>query len=250
MNSWMTSTEMTPQPDFSPDFGVKVIHRQPAPDAAANAAERLGIIGDGGVATGSQPGSSDLPRFEALPSAQRGSTLAGGWCFPVSSTCTRTSFGSGDRATEPELRRRAPHMEIMDAGGDRFTVKQTRQAVRRLRRTPRLDRMLAYGTTTPRLRPATGWKPADRMLDAILRLDAEGPLDLAPTFLGAHAVPPEYSGRAEAYVDLLCDQMLPAVRTHMATAWPGRPPFVGLLRARRFNSLRAGGCSRRCAWFR
>ena len=42
-------------------------------------------------------------------------------------------------------------------------------------------------------------------------LDAEGPLDLVPTFLGGHEVPPEYADRRDAYVDLLCNEQLPRV---------------------------------------
>jgi imidazolonepropionase len=50
------------------------------------------------------------------------------------------------------------------------------------------------------------------MLDSILRLDTEGPLELAPTFLGAHAIPPEYKDNPQGYTDLLCNEMLPAVK--------------------------------------
>jgi imidazolonepropionase len=48
------------------------------------------------------------------------------------------------------------------------------------------------------------------MLRAIADLDANHPADLIPTFLGAHAVPPEYKGRAEAYIDLVIEEMVPA----------------------------------------
>ena len=50
------------------------------------------------------------------------------------------------------------------------------------------------------------------MLEALLTLDAEGPLELAPTFLGAHAIPPEYKDDPQGYTDHLCKEMLPAVK--------------------------------------
>jgi imidazolonepropionase len=52
----------------------------------------------------------------------------------------------------------------------------------------------------------------DLILDAILRLGAEHPVDVVPTFLGAHAVPLEYQGRTDDYVDLVVKEMLPAVK--------------------------------------
>jgi len=65
------------------------------------------------------------------------------------------------------------------------------------------------------------------MLEAILRLDEDGPVRLAPTFLGAHAVPPEYRGRTDDYVDLVGDEMLPAVRAWWSEHAASRPlPFV------------------------
>jgi len=65
------------------------------------------------------------------------------------------------------------------------------------------------------------------MLEAIRTLNAEGPLDLIPTFLGAHAVPPEFEGRAEAYTELLCQEMLPDVQRWWRDKAEGEPlPFV------------------------
>jgi imidazolonepropionase len=57
-----------------------------------------------------------------------------------------------------------------------------------------------------------------RMLAAIEQLAAEGPWTLVPTFIGAHAVPAEFDGRAGAFVDLVVDEMLPAVRRWRASA--------------------------------
>ncbi|MBN1937089.1 MAG: imidazolonepropionase [Anaerolineae bacterium] len=125
---------------------------------------------------------------------------------------------AGDRVGEFEQRLRgATYLEILQAGGGILnTVRATRaasldQLVFESRR--RLDAMLRLGTTTVEIKTGYGLNTASeiKMLRAIEQLAQTHPLDLIPTWLGAHAVPPEYSGRADAYVDLLVDEMLPAV---------------------------------------
>ena len=124
---------------------------------------------------------------------------------------------AGDRAAEFERRiAGATYLEIMNAGGGIMsTVRATRaasvdQLVDETR--PRLDRMLACGTTTAEAKTGYGLETAAelRLLDAIDRLDAEHDIDLVPTFLGAHAIPAEYTGREDAYTDLVVNEMLPA----------------------------------------
>lgn len=130
---------------------------------------------------------------------------------------------AGDRAAEFELRiAGATYMEIMAAGGGIVsTVRNTRQAsleqlVEQSR--ARLDRMLAHGTTTAEVKTGYGLDTADeiKMLHAIHALDQSHPIDLVPTFLGAHAIPPEYHRRADEYVDLLINDMLPAFHLQLA----------------------------------
>ncbi|MBC8449749.1 MAG: imidazolonepropionase [Chloroflexi bacterium] len=125
---------------------------------------------------------------------------------------------AGDRAGEFEQRvAGATYMEIMAAGGGIMsTVRATRAAsleelVTQSR--ARLDRMLAHGTTTAEVKTGYGLELASELkqLQAIRQLDATHPVDLVPTFLGAHAVPAEYKGRADEYVDLVVNTMLPAV---------------------------------------
>lgn len=124
----------------------------------------------------------------------------------------------GDRAAEFEMRIGGEsYLEILAAGGGILsTVRATRQAsveamIAETR--PRLRRMLAHGTTTAEAKTGYGLELETelRMLEALLRLRGEGPVDIVPTFLGAHAVPPEYKGHADDYVDHLCSEMLPAV---------------------------------------
>ncbi|MFN6963975.1 MAG: imidazolonepropionase [Pyrinomonadaceae bacterium] len=131
---------------------------------------------------------------------------------------THIVFG-GDRLDEFELKiRGADYLEILAAGGGILsTVARTRAAsedelVDAAR--ARLDRMLACGTTTAEIKTGYGLdlETELKMLRVVERLDREHPIDLVPTFLPAHAVPPEFKGQAGAYVDLICREMLPAAR--------------------------------------
>jgi imidazolonepropionase len=125
---------------------------------------------------------------------------------------------AGDRVAEFEMRiQGATYMEIMHAGGG---IASTTQATRAATveelvaaSRPRLDAMLALGTTTVEVKTGYGLDTQSelKMLQAIAALDAVHPADLVPTFLGAHAVPPAYAGRVDEYVDLVIGEMLPQV---------------------------------------
>jgi imidazolonepropionase len=128
---------------------------------------------------------------------------------------------AGDRADEFERRiRGATYLEIMAAGGGILsTVRATRaasaeQLVAESR--ARLDQMLRLGTTTAEAKTGYGLDLATelRQLEAIATLDASHDIDLVPTFLAAHALPPEYAGQPDAYIALVVEEMLPA-----AAAW-------------------------------
>jgi imidazolonepropionase len=124
---------------------------------------------------------------------------------------------AGDRANEFEMRiTGATYMDLMRAGGGIMaTVRQTRAAsIQQLvdQTRSRLQRMLEHGTTTVEVKTGYGLDTAAelRQWETIARLQTEGPWDLIPTFLGAHAVPAEYAGRNDAYVDVVVNEMLPA----------------------------------------
>ncbi|MCJ2531252.1 MAG: imidazolonepropionase [Candidatus Thermoplasmatota archaeon] len=78
---------------------------------------------------------------------------------------------------------------------------------------PRLRRMIAHGTTTAEVKSGYGLdgESETKMLAAIARLNDRVPITLVPTFLGAHAIPPEFASDAEGYVDTLVDTLIPAV---------------------------------------
>lgn len=135
---------------------------------------------------------------------------------------------AGDRSAEFELRLQGKtYMEILNAGGGIIsTVRATRNASlnRLLSETrPRLWNMFTCGTTTAEVKTGYGLNTASelRMLQALLALDAEGPLELAITFLGAHAIAPEYRGDPEGYTELICNTMLPVLKDW----WPHHAPY-------------------------
>jgi len=141
---------------------------------------------------------------------------------------------AGDRAAEFELRLQGkPYLEILaEGGGILSTVRCTRAAAQEdlvAQARLRAAAMFRHGTTTAEAKTGYGLELASELaqLEAILALDAEGPLELVPTFLGAHAIPPEYSDDPDGYTDLVCARMLPAVRRWWLEHAPQRPlPFV------------------------
>lgn len=146
----------------------------------------------------------------------------------------------GDRAKEFEMRLEgAKYLDILAAGGGILsTVRATRTAsieslIAQAR--PRLLRMFATGTTTAEAKTGYGLQTVTelRLLKALLALDDEGPMDLAITFLGAHAIAPEYTlagaGKddPQAYTDLVSETMLPLVQGWWQTHAPRLDlPFV------------------------
>ncbi len=129
---------------------------------------------------------------------------------------------AGDRAGEFEQRiAGATYLEIMAAGGGIMsTVRATRAATLEqlvAESRARLDRMLAHGTTTAEAKTGYGLTVQDelKLLAAISELDRTHPIDLVPTFLGAHAIPTEYADRPDAYVDLVIEDMLPAIKSQI-----------------------------------
>ncbi|HET9344233.1 MAG TPA: imidazolonepropionase [Candidatus Limnocylindrales bacterium] len=128
---------------------------------------------------------------------------------------------AGSREDELELRQRgAGYMEILASGGGILsTVARTRAATADdLRAHGRrwLDEMLAHGTTTVEAKSGYGLdlQTELRLLEVAHELGAAGPVDVVPTYLGAHAVPPEFRDRpdgVEAYVRNVVDEQLPGI---------------------------------------
>lgn len=128
---------------------------------------------------------------------------------------------AGDRLDEFEMRiQGAAYLDILKAGGGILhTVRATRAAPEaelvELARA-RLDAMLTLGTTTVEIKTGYGLDTQTeiKMLRVIDTLARTHPVEIVPTFLAAHAIPPEYASHPDAYLDLVIDEMLP-----LAAAW-------------------------------
>jgi imidazolonepropionase len=141
---------------------------------------------------------------------------------------------AGDRANEFEMKMAGkPYLDILAAGGGILsTVRQTRTAsieslIAQTR--PRLFRMFAHGTTTVEAKSGYGLQMSTelRLLKALLALEDESRIDIAITFLGAHAIAPEYKDDPQGYTDHVCDTMLPTVHGWWQTHAPNHSlPFV------------------------
>jgi imidazolonepropionase len=128
---------------------------------------------------------------------------------------------AGHRAHEFELRLAgASYEEIARSGGGiASTVAATRAASEDklvAESLPRLDALIGEGVTTVEIKSGYGLTLADelKMLHAARALSERRPILVSTTLLGAHALPPEFAGDADGYIDLVCDEMIPAVAAH------------------------------------
>ena len=164
-----------------------------------------GVIDWVGLEADVPAGYWDLPRLDA-----GGAAVLPGFVDPH----THIVF-AGDRSEEFARRLRGEsYEEILDAGGGILsTVEATRTASEDDlydAAAERVWRMLASGTTTVEVKSGYGLDVAteEKMLRVARRLDESLPIDVIPTFLGAHVVPAEYRDDRDTYVDLICGEML------------------------------------------
>ena len=156
-------------------------------------------------------GAVDQSDFDMIDA--RGKAVLPGFVDPH----THLVFG-GYRAEEFSWRLRGDsYMQIMQRGGGIVnTVEATRQAsAEELLQSgiKRLDSMLSFGVTTVEGKSGYGLncETEIKQLDVMARLDQIHYLDVVPTFLGAHAVPQDYKGKQEAFIDFLIADVLPRV---------------------------------------
>lgn len=141
---------------------------------------------------------------------------------------------AGDRAAEFEMRLQGKtYMQIMAAGGGiQSTVNATRMAKKSELLAQTRDRahtMFAYGTTTAEAKTGYGLQLSTELaqMETLLELDAQGPLEIVPTFLAAHAIPAEFKDDPEGYTRLVTGQMLPSLKDWWRDHADERPlPFV------------------------
>ena len=181
-----------------------------------------GAIRDGAVAVqdgriawvGPQADLPDAPeRF-----AGRVHTLNGGWLTPGLIDCHTHIVFAGNRIAEFEARcNGASYAEIASLGGGILTtVAATRtaspEALLALARS-RIRALVTGGVTTLEIKSGYGLdlNTERRMLGAARQLGSELGISVSTTYLGAHAVPPEFAGRADDYITFICDEALPTL---------------------------------------
>ena len=131
---------------------------------------------------------------------------------------THMVFGGYRQGEIPLKLRGASYLDILRAGGGILdTVGKTRAATEDelYEKTKAfLDEMLSFGVTTAESKSGYGLDLENELkqLRVNKRLQETHKMDLVSTFLGAHAIPEEYKGKADEYIDLLCDVVLPAVK--------------------------------------
>ncbi len=155
-----------------------------------------------------------------LPHRDAGALIdgRGGWLTPGLIDCHTHLIFAGDRSAEFEQRLQGvSYEEIARAGGGiASTVRATRaasaealeQSARR-----RLEALRADGVTTLEIKSGYGLDHATelRMLEVARRLGRTPGIEVRTTFLGAHALPPEYAADRTGYLDLVCDRVLPEI---------------------------------------
>ena len=157
---------------------------------------------------------------EELPSGSAAATrsVSGLWLTPALVDChTHLVFG-GERSAEFEQRLEgASYEDIARAGGGILsTVRATREAsAEELFDTalPRVQALLAEGVATVEIKSGYGLDVENelKMLEVARRLGESSGMSVRTTLLAAHTVPPEYVGKADDYIELICDDLLPQV---------------------------------------
>lgn len=133
---------------------------------------------------------------------------------------THMVFG-GYRQNEIPLKLKgAGYLDILRAGGGILdTVRKTRAASfeELYQKTEGfLDEMMGFGVTTCEAKSGYGldFDTEVKMLEVLKKLNEDHPMDIVSTFMGAHAIPEEYKDRADAFIDMLCEKLLPYVKEH------------------------------------
>lgn len=187
----------------------------------------IGAIGDGVVAS---KGSSiiyagtaaDAPTFRANDVID----CNGRWITPGLIDCHTHLIYGGNRAAEFEQRLEGASYEDIArmGGGISATVRQTRAATKDAllaEALPRLDAMIAEGITTVEIKSGYGLRLQDevKQLSVARKLESRRPIKIFTTFLGAHALPPEFKGNPDRYIDKICNVMIPRIAgTELADA--------------------------------
>lgn len=190
-------------------------------DKQSNSEQPYGRIDDGLLAV--QQGKIAWVGLRHEAPAFTGAAMVdgnGGWVTPGLVDCHTHLVYAGNRAEEFEWRLQGQSYEQIarQGGGINNTVAATRAASEELlfaSAAKRLKRLLQEGVTTVEIKSGYGLdlETELRMLKVARSLATQFPVTIRTTFLGAHALPPEYKSRSDEYIDFICEQVLPKVAT-------------------------------------
>ncbi|MBW2481609.1 MAG: imidazolonepropionase [Deltaproteobacteria bacterium] len=190
--------------------------------ATMTAGDPYGMVKDGAIAVAGNKIAlvgkrADLPvDFES----RVGNVHDGGngWITPGLVDCHTHLVYAGSRAREFELRLLGVTYEEIarQGGGIRSTVAATREADEQVllkQSASRLKALMREGVTTVEIKSGYGLdlETELRMLRVARQLGEKYPVSIVPTYLGAHALPPEFEGRSDDYIDFVCDTVMPEV---------------------------------------
>ncbi len=188
---------------------------------ATMAADDYGVITEGAIAISGGKIAWIGPQAD-LPEGAAGKTrsLGGRWVTPALIDCHTHLVFAGDRSGEFEERLRgASYEDIARAGGGIMsTVRATRTASADelyAAALPRVQALAAEGVGTIEIKSGYGLSIESelKMLSVARQLGEATDVTIRTTLLAAHTVPPEYKDNADAYIDLICDELLPEVVT-------------------------------------
>ena len=188
--------------------------------ATMTGADSYGAVRDGalGVNDGRIAWVGPMHSLPRDASAVRMLDGGGRWLTPGLIDCHTHLVYAGNRAEEFEARLKGATYEAIagSGGGINATVRATRAATESelvTQSRPRLAALAAEGVTTVEIKSGYGLDTETecKLLRAAKRLAAEVGVDVRTTLLAAHALPPEFSGRADEYIELVCREMIPAV---------------------------------------
>lgn len=162
---------------------------------------------------------STLPNFDVLATPTL--SVKGQWLTPGLIDCHTHLIFAGSRAEEFELRLQGVSYEEIatQGGGIASTVNATRKADHEqlfVEAKDRLNALLSEGVTTVEIKSGYGLDIENeiKILEVARLLNEHHPIDITTTFLGAHAVPAEFKGRADEYIDLVCNDMMAQIVDH------------------------------------
>lgn len=194
---------------------VNIATMEPQGDELYGVIEQGAVVMGEGVIQWLGP-MSELPELDLLSIPV--TSAKGAWVTPGLIDCHTHLVFAGNRAREFERRLQGESYQAIaeQGGGIATTVSATRAAEPEqlyVSAKQRLDALYAEGVTTVETKSGYGLDLAAelKLLEVAKLLDSHHPVSIQSTFLGAHALPKEYQGDSDGYIDLVCEQMLPEV---------------------------------------